>query len=125
ECMISCPTDALTFRQTVRVAEEPSADETVSAEELKRVPLFSGLPYKFLQWNSGAIKRRILKPGELLCKEGEPGSTAFVLRRGKFEVSIRSTVASVENKRSGGWLRFFGRASTTADRATTTDANRK
>ena len=55
ECMTSCPTDALVFRRPVesdwrreRLAAPESYYE-VSAEELKRHPLFEDMSLKFLQ----------------------------------------------------------------------------
>jgi CRP-like cAMP-binding protein/Fe-S-cluster-containing dehydrogenase component len=119
ECMISCPTGALTFRQTVRgarpmaTAGAPAASLEpgvlpVTAEELKRHPLFSGVSYKFLEWNAGSVLRRRLSAGDILCREGEYGSTAFLLEKGSFEIAIRSAMAQVESK-TGGVLGFLGK----------------
>jgi CRP-like cAMP-binding protein/Fe-S-cluster-containing dehydrogenase component len=114
ECMISCPTDALTFRNPVRslaLQEEAAVGAVpVSAAELKQeFPLFSGLPYKFLQWNAGSVIRRYLKPGDVLCREGDYGSTAFILVKGRFEISIRSSLTHVENQNRGGMWGILGR----------------
>ncbi len=55
--------------------------------QVKKVSgLFRGIPYPYLLWNEGAIRLRKLKKGELLCKEGVFGSTAFLLLQGKFEI---------------------------------------
>ena len=103
ECVISCPTDALQFRPLVieKQIEKLSDDiqsehqksgdrefEILSPERMLEIPIFSGIPYKFLQFNGGACVRRILQPGDVLCREGEYGATAFLIQRGKFEIQI-------------------------------------
>lgn len=116
ECMISCPTGALTFRGTpvdvhyTRSSVDDVGRLPVSIEELKQIPLFSGIPYKFLQWNANSVVKRVLEPGDVLCREGEYGSTAFVLLKGAFGVSIKASLAGVTNQRGKGFWGFVGRA---------------
>ena len=90
ECMTSCPTDALVFRRPIesdwrreRLAT-PESYYQVSAEELKRHPLFEDMPLKFLQWNVGAVIGWRVKKDEVLCRKGETGGTAFILLNGRF-----------------------------------------
>ncbi|EMI55857.1 cyclic nucleotide-binding domain-containing protein [Rhodopirellula sallentina] len=117
ECAVSCPTGALQFQpafiqnQVRRVKDELAEDgnqgEIVTADELIKYELFSGIPYKFLQFNGAAVVRRTLQPGERLCTEGEYGSTAFVILRGEFEVFLSSARGAVRNRRADGiwgWL---------------------
>jgi len=98
ECVISCPTDALTFRPEI-VAKQveklqkstrraAGTSQILTAEEMLDIPIFSGIPYKFLQFNGAACVRKILQPGEVLCTRGEYGSTAFLIQRGKFEIQL-------------------------------------
>ncbi len=104
ECVISCPTDALQFRPLVVEKQiEKLSDDTgyrrqqeggrsvsiLSPEEMLEIPIFAGIPYKFLQFNGGACVRRVLQPGDVLCREGEYGATAFLIQRGKFEIQFR------------------------------------
>ena len=44
---------------------------TVKAEELHGHPLFAGVPFAFLKWNQGAVGRRTLNDGDILCEQGE------------------------------------------------------
>jgi CRP-like cAMP-binding protein/NAD-dependent dihydropyrimidine dehydrogenase PreA subunit len=90
ECMVSCPTSAITFKPfgVVKLQTGPSA-ELVPLAELKRDPLFAGVPTKFLLWQKGLVLRRRLKAGDILCREGEPGHSAFVIRRGRLQVTQR------------------------------------
>ncbi len=87
ECMLSCPTSALTFRRPVQRTQSATMPEMPSAESLKRLPIFAGVPYKVLQWLTESIRRRTFQAGDVLCREGEPGSTAFLLISGKFQIS--------------------------------------
>jgi CRP-like cAMP-binding protein/formate hydrogenlyase subunit 6/NADH:ubiquinone oxidoreductase subunit I len=112
ECMISCPTGALTFRRPVESVRSQDLDTSfhmVSAAELKQHPLFAGVSYKFLEWNAGSVVHRRLKPGEMLCREGDFGSTAFILEKGRFQVSIQTAFKHVQNKKTKGLLGFLGR----------------
>lgn len=123
ECAISCPTGALEFKpsfvetQIARIrhdaAENRQQGTPVLAEELAQMPLFSGIPPKFLQFNSGAAFRRTLSPGDVLCREGEYGSTAFVLVRGRFEIFLSTTRGAVRNQQASGIADWVGALKTT------------
>ena len=66
ECMISCPTDALMFRsEVVKEQKLEPGEYPVTADELLQEPMFAGVPYKFLQWNSGSVVRQRLKKGDV------------------------------------------------------------
>lgn len=123
ECAISCPTDALTFRPEVVARQVSKLEELVrdegtgegqilTAEDMASIPIFAEIPFKFLQFNGGACVRRVLQPGEILCREGDYGSTAFLIQRGKFEVFLKSTRSSVKTKRAKGILGRLGALTT-------------
>ena len=126
ECAVSCPTGALEFQpafiqsQIRRVkdelVEEKKDGEIVTADELIKLPLFSGIPYKFMQFNGAAVVRRMMKPGDVLCKEGEYGSTAFIILSGKFEIFLGSGRGKVKTTRAKGLRGFFGGLSTVASK---------
>src|SRR5262249_10195788 len=111
ECMTACPTGALSLRRRVQPqawkddspklipqnpnTPFPSGSGFLTADEMrdieleyvsptrgkKRVKPFRSVPYAYLKWNEGAVRRIVIKPGERreLCREGEYGSTAFLL----------------------------------------------
>ncbi len=118
ECAISCPTGALEFQpsfidtQIKRVRDEMEQEkkdgDIVTADELIKYPLFSGIPYKFLQFNGAAVVRRMMKPGDVLCREGEYGSTAFIILEGEFEIFLNTTRGAVRNRAAGGLAGLFG-----------------
>jgi len=116
ECMISCPTGALVFKE--KVSESPAAqaggrprgtvDDRVAIDEFDRHPLFAGVPRKFLEWNADAVQRRVFEPGEVICRQGEYAFTAFVILRGRVGVSV-GRGAGTGDDGSGGGLRAFAR----------------
>jgi ferredoxin len=80
ECMVSCPTSAITFKPAGEVKNEAgAASEIVPLAELRQDPLFDGVPAKFLLWQKGLVRRLILKRNTILCREGEPGHSAFII----------------------------------------------
>ena len=86
--MINCPTGALVFKEAVAEVRPPDSGDRVSAEDLERYPIFASVPPKFLAWNSNAVTRRRYAAGDVICREGEYASTAFLIVRGRVGVSI-------------------------------------
>jgi Fe-S-cluster-containing dehydrogenase component/CRP-like cAMP-binding protein len=81
----------------------------IDPEELKKLPLFAELPYKFLSWNANAFRRRELKPKDVLFHEGDYASTAFILTKGSLFLEVRSSPWSAQTARSSSMLsRFLG-----------------
>src|SRR5246127_3540028 len=113
ECMVSCPTGALTNKSAVGTNLLPEKGSTgpgaegFEAEDLLKIPVFHGVSGTFLELNRGAIVKRRFRKGELICKEGDYGSTAFYILEGKARVSISSPMAHV--KTQGGAQGFFKR----------------
>ncbi|MBY0459801.1 MAG: 4Fe-4S binding protein, partial [Gemmataceae bacterium] len=121
ECMNSCPTGALSLRRRVRPRAWEDSPEQIpvnpntsfpkesgflTADEMRDVWLvyesptrgkrvvfpFRSIPYSYLKWNEGAVRRWEIEPGErkVLCEEGEYGSTAFLLQgSGTFEIYVK------------------------------------
>jgi len=112
ECMVSCPTGALTNKGVVgaEVAAGANAD-VLKAEELLQIPVFKSVSGTFLELNRGAIVKRRFHKGEVICRESEFGSTAFYIVEGRARVSISSPIAHV--KTQGGAKGFFKRLTST------------
>ncbi|VTT96703.1 cyclic nucleotide-binding protein : Cyclic nucleotide-binding domain (CNMP-BD) protein OS=Rhodopirellula sp. SWK7 GN=RRSWK_03149 PE=4 SV=1: Fer2_4: Fer4_9: cNMP_binding: Fer4_7 [Gemmataceae bacterium] len=138
ECMTSCPTGALSLRRRVQPrawADSPTqipvnpntpfpADSGfLTADEIQRVWLryvsptrgprvvfpFQSVPYAYLKWNEGAVRKWEIAPGEkkVLCEEGQYGSTAFMLQgSGTFE--IYSRIEGTSQAKPGFFARLFG-----------------
>src|SRR6266480_3187890 len=108
ECMVSCPTTAITFKPiaTVKPRRTSGRAAVLSAAELLRDPVFDGIPPKFLLWQQGLVVRRQLRRGQVLCRKGEPGNTAFIIKSGQLEAL--ATLEGVRASRGiSGMLRFF------------------
>jgi CRP-like cAMP-binding protein/Fe-S-cluster-containing dehydrogenase component len=104
ECMITCPTGALVFKERVDDARDDRGAH-VAVADLKRLPIFAGVPAKFLEWNSQSIARRVYAAGETICREGEYASTAFLILRGRVGVSIGGRA-----EQAGGAIKALARS---------------
>ena len=112
ECMVSCPTGALTNKTVVGTSITAGPDaQGFEAEELLQLPVFKGVSGTFLELNRGAIVKRRFHPGEIICREGEFGSTAFYLLEGKARVSLSAPIAHV--KTQGGAKGLFKKLAST------------
>ena len=108
ECMVSCPTGALTNKTAVGTVIAAGPDsQGLEAEELLKIPVFQNVSGTFLDLNRGAVVKRRFRKGEVICREGEFGSTAFYILEGQAKVSISSPIAHV--KTDGGTKGFFKR----------------
>ncbi len=124
ECMVSCPTGALTNRSFVGVhpwTKTKPAPEKVTADDLFRHPLFDGVAKPFLKWNEGAVVRRHFKKGDVICKEGDFGSTAFIIEKGRVEIHLQAPMKHAQSRQKGkggkgGGLFGFGRRTSLASR---------
>ena len=112
ECMVSCPTGALTNKVAAGTAiSAGQGTEILEAEELLQIPVFEGVSGTFLELNRGAIVKRRFRRGEVICREGEFGSTAFYMVEGRARVSLSAPIAHV--KTQGGAKGFFKRLTST------------
>ncbi len=109
ECMVTCPTSALTFRQEVTsewkrdlVAREGYS--AVSPAELREHGLFRDLSYEFLAWNADSVVRWNVKAGDVLCRQGDPGATAFVIISGELGYWTEPVASSRPAPRQDGLL---------------------
>lgn len=102
ECMISCPTSAITFKPVaeLKAAHKVAGSEVMTAGELIQDPLFAGVPPKFLLWQKGLVTRRRLKAGQELCRQGDAGNTAFIIKSGKLEVNVFGVKSNAGSKGS-------------------------
>ena len=65
----------------------PARDEILTAKELMADPMFAGIPPKFLLWQQGLAVRRRVMAGQVLCRRGDPGNTAYVIKSGRLLVT--------------------------------------
>jgi CRP-like cAMP-binding protein/Fe-S-cluster-containing hydrogenase component 2/ferredoxin len=103
ECMVSCPTGALTNKRVLDQTPGHEASLTgvsVQVQELLELPVFKGVSGTFLELNKGAVVKRTYRKGEVICREGDYGSTAFYLLEGTVDIFISSPRAHVDTEGS-------------------------
>ena len=81
--------------------------EPLGAEQLVGLPIFQGVPAATIEKYPGAVVRRVFRKGDVVCREGDFGSTAFYILEGSATVSIRAAIAGVGS--SGGASGFVRR----------------
>jgi CRP-like cAMP-binding protein len=104
ECMVSCPTGALTNKSVVKTV---LPGEPVAVEELQQLTYFQKVSGTFLELNSHAVVRRHFKQGDIVCREGEYGSTAFYIVEGQAQVFLATPMAHSNSDSSVSG--FFGK----------------
>src|ERR1700730_2757703 len=97
---------ALIFEELKKIERQPNG-APVAAEDLLQLPVFKDVSPQFLKKNANATVWRHFRRGEIVCREGEFGSTAFYILEGTAGVQLASPIAHV--KAQGGPGGFFGR----------------
>ena len=102
ECMVSCPTGALTNKAIVG---QKLAGDAVNTDFLLELPVFKNVSGNFLSLNRHAIVERHFKAGDIICREGEFGYSAFYILEGTVDVYLSTPMAHVRTQdASEGWL---------------------
>ncbi len=66
----------------------PVAEPTGTPTDLSDVPMFDGLPLDARRLLEAAARLRVVPAGTWLLREGDPPGSAYVVRRGRLEVSV-------------------------------------
>ncbi len=104
ECMVSCPTGALTNKSVVKTV---LPGDPVEVDELQTLEYFQKISGTFLELNKNAIVRRHFKKGDIICREGDYGSTAFYILEGQAHVFLSTPMAHVTSH--GGATGFLSK----------------
>ncbi len=86
--------------------------ELLKPDDLRAYDIFKGVDLAPLERYPGTIARRRFKAGEVICREGEGGTTAFYLVEGRVRVFIQRKLDAQQNKnkpRRGGIIAWVGR----------------
>jgi Fe-S-cluster-containing hydrogenase component 2/CRP-like cAMP-binding protein len=89
-CVPACPTGALAFGVEQRGTRE-------AAQALERNPMFTGLAPELLERLAGIVVRHTFRPGDVICREGERGATAFLIEAGDVQVAIETPLGHVQS----------------------------
>src|SRR5262249_13224617 len=111
ECLISCPTGALTLKSeaAVVVGLDPAnklAGETLTPNDAREIPVLRGVSGNFLDLNRGSVVKRTVQAGDVTCREGEFGSTAFYILKGRVDIFLSTPMAHSTSHAvgaKGGW----------------------
>jgi hypothetical protein len=82
------------------------AGQTLTAEDFRQIPVLRGVSGNFLDLNRGSVVKRRFQPGEVICQEGEFGSTAFYILKGKVDIFLATPMAHSSSHAvgtKGGW----------------------
>src|SRR5688500_10352418 len=102
-CMVSCPTGAITY--SGGKPPELKTGSPLSAVEIKKIPLFEKVSVEFLKRSEGAVVVRNFKKGEVICRQGEFGSTAYYIDSGSVDVFVETDLSHVKTKQSSGFFK--------------------
>src|SRR5437762_12984761 len=85
----------------------------LSPDELASIPDFKSIRKEIWGKFPGAIAKKTFRPGEILMREGESGSTAFYILSGSVDIYINNPIVSVKSSRgkSPGLRRGFTKIS--------------
>jgi CRP-like cAMP-binding protein/Pyruvate/2-oxoacid:ferredoxin oxidoreductase delta subunit len=112
-CMVSCPTGAITFSGENKSTDSPWPDGGVplDAESMRELDLVKDnkINVNFLERSgNGAVVKHFNK-GEVLCKQGDYGRTAFYINSGKVEIFVNLPDADAgADKKRGLLSRLMG-----------------
>jgi CRP-like cAMP-binding protein/Fe-S-cluster-containing hydrogenase component 2 len=88
----------LPFEELKEIERRPDG-APVSAEDLVRLPVFKEISPQFLKKNANATVWRHFRAGDIVCREGEFGSTAFYILEGTASVELSAPIAHVKAQR--------------------------
>jgi CRP-like cAMP-binding protein/Fe-S-cluster-containing dehydrogenase component/ferredoxin len=103
ECMIHCPTGAITYSG----GTPPTMDGArLDAKEIQAIPLFKGINREFLRRSEGAVAVRRFNKGDVICRQGEFGSSAFYVDSGSVSIYLEGneSFGHVRTRREGGFF---------------------
>ena len=100
--------------------------EALSTETLlEYLPWLKEIPAPQLKWAEGAAVLRRFKRGDIVCSEGEYGSTAFYILVGSVDVFIANKIAHVKTRRGFGGFVARMKSFLVSDREEHRDENTK
>ncbi|HWN95077.1 MAG TPA: cyclic nucleotide-binding domain-containing protein [Methylomirabilota bacterium] len=106
--------------------EKLEQGEPLSTEKLlEHLPWLKEIPAPQLKWAEGAAVLRRFKRGDLVCEEGEFGSTAFYVLSGSVDVFIANQIAHVKTRRGFGGFVARMKSFLVSDREEHRDENTK
>lgn len=92
---------------TVKLSGESAV--VMTSADLAAIDIFRDLDRKVIEKFPGAVVRREFAAGEVICREGEGGTTAFYVLDGSVQVFIARPCGSRVARPRGSWRAMLGR----------------
>jgi CRP-like cAMP-binding protein/Fe-S-cluster-containing hydrogenase component 2 len=86
-----------------------AVDELLTHKNPRIREAFTGVARPFLRWNATAVVRRVYNKGDLICKEGEYGRTAFMIEKGSVQIFLKTSLKHATNEPRKGLFSRIGR----------------
>jgi CRP-like cAMP-binding protein/Fe-S-cluster-containing hydrogenase component 2 len=90
------------------ILEANLGGEQLSSEELAAIPAFASINKAIWDKFPGAIARQTYRPGEIIMREGENGTTAFYVLSGEIEVYLDHPVLQTQTRKATRTSLFKG-----------------
>ena len=71
----------------------------LTPEELAAIPDFSGIRKEIWGKFPGAIAKKTYRPGDILMREGENGTTAFYILSGSLDIFLNNPIFGIQSKK--------------------------
>jgi CRP-like cAMP-binding protein/Fe-S-cluster-containing dehydrogenase component len=101
-CMVSCPTGAITY--SGGIGAKLPVGQALKVEEMKQFPIFAKVSSQFLERCGGGVVMREFNKGDLICRQGEFGSTAFYIVDGTVDIFLETDLSHIRTKNEKGGI---------------------
>lgn len=81
--------------------------DAMGVEELRKVDIFADVKEDRIKQFPGTVRRREFEPGEVICLQGEGGTTAFYILEGEARIFIKRA-ADTGKRKGSGLIAFIG-----------------
>lgn len=81
--------------------------DAMSVEDLKKIDIFADVKEDRIKQFPGTVRKREFDPGEVICLQGEGGTTAFYIIEGNARIFIKRAREGSERGK-GGLIAFLG-----------------
>jgi CRP-like cAMP-binding protein/Fe-S-cluster-containing hydrogenase component 2 len=90
------------------ILEANLGGEPLSSEDLAAIPAFAGIRKEIWDKFPGAIAKQTYRPGEIIMREGENGTTAFLILSGEIELYLDHPTARTQTRTAARGSLFKG-----------------
>jgi CRP-like cAMP-binding protein/Pyruvate/2-oxoacid:ferredoxin oxidoreductase delta subunit len=85
------------------------ADDLLKHSNPRIREAFEGVARPFLRWNALAVVSRTFNKGDVICREGDYGRTAFMIEKGAVKIFLKTSLKHATNEPKKGLFSRIGR----------------